>query len=218
MTGGVGAGRPATPDQHRLDEQAAEKAASPDAAAVPDGAVTPGSGGDASAATGAGAAEPGAAAHAAAESAGVPLPAPASGFAVGPASVDIDSVADSSRLPGQHRGGFTRLPTAPVDVTVRSGPEPDTESTWTQAPQAGTQRGIAGWALAFALMGLAVSMFVGWGFPIGLVGVVSGVLALRRPTENRALAGWAVVLGTASLIYSAGWLWFAASQANLIGA
>ncbi|GAA1469976.1 hypothetical protein [Microbacterium thalassium] len=135
----------------------------------------------------------------------------------GPTSADVDSRADTSRLPGQHRGGFSRLPTAPVDVTVRTGPEPDTATNWAQTPQAGPQRGLAGWALMFAVLGLAVSMFVGWGFPIGLVGVASGILALRRPTENRALAGWAVVLGTASLIYSAGWLWFAASQANLFG-
>ncbi len=136
---------------------------------------------------------------------------------MGPTSADVDSRADTSRLPGQHRGGFSRLPTAPVAVTVPSGPEPDAEARWDQTPQAGPQRGLAVWALMFAVLGLAVSMFVGWGFPIGLVGVASGILALRRPTENRALAGWAVVLGTASLIYSAGWLWFAASQANLFG-
>ncbi|WES62782.1 hypothetical protein P0L94_09950 [Microbacter sp. GSS18] len=219
MTGGVGAGRPATPDRHRLDEQApAPEAAAPDAATTaPDAAVAPEAAGDASVPSPPDGAEPGAAAHAAALSAGVPLPASASMFAVGPASADVDSGADSSRLPGQHRGGFSRLPTGPVDVTVRSGPEPDTEVAWAPAPETAPQRGIAAWALAFSLMGLAVSMFVGWGFPIGLVGVVSGALALRRPTENRALAGWAVVLGTASLIYSAGWLWFAASQANLLG-
>ena len=61
------------------------------------------------------------------------------------------------------------------------------------------------------------SLFVGWGFPIGLVGVVSAILALRRPLESRAVAVWALVLGLVSVLYSAGWLLFAASRANLFG-
>jgi hypothetical protein len=79
------------------------------------------------------------------------------------------------------------------------------------------RRGLANWALAFSIAGLLVSLFVGWGFPIGLVGIVSAILALRRPLESRAVAVWALVLGVVSVIYSAGWLLYAASLANLFG-
>ena len=78
-------------------------------------------------------------------------------------------------------------------------------------------RGLAAWALAFSIGGLLGSIFVGWGFPIGLVGVISAILALRRPLESRAMAVWALVLGVISVLYSAGWLLYAASRANLFG-
>ena len=42
-------------------------------------------------------------------------------------------------------------------------------------------------------------------------------MALRRPLESRALAAWAVVLGVTGLVYSAGWLVFAALTADLFG-
>ena len=64
---------------------------------------------------------------------------------------------------------------------------------------------------------LVVSMFVGWGFPIGLVAIVTAIIALRRPLESRAVAVWALVLGAVSVLYSAGWLLFAASRADLLG-
>ena len=78
-------------------------------------------------------------------------------------------------------------------------------------------RGLAGWALAFAIAGLVVSMFVGWGFPIALVGVVTAGIALRRPQESRAVAAWALVLGIVALVYSAGWLVWAATSTDLFG-
>jgi len=72
-------------------------------------------------------------------------------------------------------------------------------------------------AAALSIGGLLASLFVGWAFPLGLVGVVSAILALRRPLESRAVAAWALVLGVVSVLYSAGWLLYAASQANLFG-
>lgn len=137
-------------------------------------------------------------------------------------SPDVDPAQDASPLPGAHRGGFLRLPTAPVAVTVETAPAepggdftPD-DTSWT-ATDSGFHRGLAGWALAFAIVGLIVSMFVGWGFPIGLVAVVSAIIALRRPLESRSIAVWAIVLGTLSILYSAGWLLYAAAQAHIIG-
>ena len=108
-------------------------------------------------------------------------------------------------------------------MTVQSAPaEPGTEddpprAVWTDAEASGLHRGLAGWALAFAVVGLAVSLFVGWGFPIGIVAVVSAILALRRPLESRGVAVWAIAIGTVSIIYSAGWLLYAAWRANLLG-
>ncbi|MFD4959500.1 hypothetical protein [Microbacterium sp. NPDC058389] len=142
---------------------------------------------------------------------------------VEPASPDIDIVPASSMLPGSHRGGFFRLPTAPVAVTVQSAPtEPAGDLTpasaqWLAADEPQIHKGLAGWALAFAIIGLVVSLFVGWGFPIGLVAVVSALFALRRPLESRAVAVWAIVIGAMSILYSAGWLLYAALRANLFG-
>jgi len=154
-----------------------------------------------------------------AETAVPPRPAEPTVTSVSP---DIDLAQDASPLPGAHRGGFQRLPTAPVAVTVETAPaEPGGEFTpdatsW-QATDSAFHSGLAGWALAFAVVGLLVSMFVGWGFPIGLVAVVSAIIALRRPLENRAVAVWAIALGTLSILYSAGWLLFTALRANLFG-
>lgn len=161
------------------------------------------------------------------DAASVPSDVPAgakapAGPTVSSVSPDVDLAQDASPLPGVHRGGFQRLPTAPVAVTVETAPaEPGGEfhpddTSWT-ATDSAFHRGLAGWALAFAIVGLIVSMFVGWGFPIGLVAVVSAIIALRRPLESRAVAVWAIVLGTLSILYSAGWLLYAAAQAHIIG-
>jgi len=147
---------------------------------------------------------------------------PAEGPTVSSVSPDVDLAQDASPLPGAHRGGFHRLPTAPVPLTVETAPaEPGGEYTPDDTSWAATDsafhRGLAGWALAFAVVGLIVSIFVGWGFPIGLVAVVSAIIALRRPLESRAVAVWAIVLGTLSILYSAGWLLYAAMLTGLIG-
>jgi hypothetical protein len=137
---------------------------------------------------------------------------------VPPAAAESDSV-----LPGAHRGGFQRLPTAPVPITSESAPpDPDGEQPepvmqWIMPPPAPPARGMAGWALAFAVLALIVSLFVGWGFALGIVAIVAAILALRRPLESRAVAVWAIVLGGLSIVYSAGWLVFAGMTAGLFG-
>lgn len=142
--------------------------------------------------------------------------------AVEPPSPDVALADEASPLPGVHRGGFRRLPTAPIALTTETAPaEPGTEDAplvqWLMPEPDPEPRGIAGWALAFSIMGLVVSLFVGGGFPIGLVGIVSAIIALRRPFESRTVAVWALVLGSVSVLYSAGWLLYAAYTANLIG-
>lgn len=147
----------------------------------------------------------------------------AAGPTVAPVSPDVDLAQDASPLPGVHRGGFLRLPTAPVAVTTESAPaEPGGEFTpdatsWPASESSSILRGFAGWALGFAIVGLVASLFVGWGFPLGVVAVVLAIVALRRPLESRAVAMWAICLGAASILYSAGWLLYAALRANLIG-
>ena len=126
--------------------------------------------------------------------------------------------SEAPRLPGARRPGFDRLPTAPVPAQSQSGPAEDGSGdpalpSWMAAPEpARPQRGFAGGALGLAVGALAVSLFVGWGLPLGLAAIVIAIIALRRPWESRAVAVWALVLGGVSVVYSAGWLLWAASR------
>lgn len=146
-----------------------------------------------------------------------PLPqAPAS---IEPPTPDVAVVNADASMPGVHRGGFARLPTAPIELAPAppSLPEPQPELRWLMPEPAAPTSGMAAWALGFSIVGLAVSFVVGWGFPIGLVGIISAIIALRRPLESRRVAVWAIVLGLLSLVYSAGWLMFAASRTSIFG-
>lgn len=95
--------------------------------------------------------------------------------------------------------------------------DPSTQAEWLVPQPDAPRRGVAAWALAAGIIGLLVSFVVGWGFPIGLVGAVTAIIALRRPLESRGVAIWALVLSLLSVIYSAGWLWYAASTTDLLG-
>jgi hypothetical protein len=133
-------------------------------------------------------------------------------------SPDVDLGEAAPSVPGEHRGGFQRLPTGPVEVPrAEGGPAqrgmPDTP--WAGQVPVRPRRGVAGWALGAALVALIAAFFVGWCFPIGVVAVVVAVVALRRPLESRAVAGWALALGLLSLVYSAGWLLWVAGQLNV---
>lgn len=125
------------------------------------------------------------------------------------ASADV-APGDTSAMPGEHRGGFQRALTEPVAITAPV----HTEVRWAPAPPAPLPRS-APWALTFAIMGLIVSLLVGWGFLIGIVGAILAIVALRRPWESRGLAVWALCLSLLSLVYSAGWLWWAWTQGAL---
>lgn len=153
---------------------------------------------------------------------GAAAPAPSEPRIVPPAveapSPDVEVADEASPLPGVHRGGFARLPTAPVAVTSQTAPaepgtaeDPPAPASWLVPPAEEPRRGVAGWALGFSIVGLVVSLFVGWGFPIGLVAVITAILALRRPLESRPVAVWALAIGSVSLLYSAAWLVWAAT-------
>lgn len=131
--------------------------------------------------------------------------------AVEPPSSDV-AAADTSALPGEHRGGFQREFTEPIPVTASV----HTDVQWAPAPAAPLPRS-APWALTFAILGLIVSFLVGWGFLIGLVGAGLAIAALRRPWESRPLAAWALCLSLLSVVFSAGWLWWASTQGPLFG-
>lgn len=123
------------------------------------------------------------------------------------------ATAETSALPGEHRGGFHREFTEPVPITASVHVEPDVQ--WAPAPERLPRS--APWALTFGILGLIVSFLVGWGFLIGLVGAGLAIAALRRPWESRPLAVWALCLSTLSVLYSAGWLWWASTQGPLFG-
>lgn len=121
------------------------------------------------------------------------------------------------RLPGAPRTSFTQPPTAPLDVPpATSGPAEDGTADapgWLPPPvPARPQRGLAGWALAASILGLAASLAVGWAFPVAVVGAVTAAIALRRPLEPRGVAVWALALAAVALLYSAGWLVYAAAR------
>ncbi|MCR2764176.1 hypothetical protein NQ152_11750 [Microbacterium sp. zg.B48] len=148
-----------------------------------------------------------------------PAPQPASPrAAVEPPSPDVAPVQAESALPGTHRGGFERWPTAPVGVTpIVTAPDLDAPVLWAEAEPAVPSRGMAAWALGIAIVAFVVSMFVGWGIPLGVAAIVTAIIALRRPIESRAVGVWALVLGVVSLLYSAGWLLFAATRMGMFG-
>lgn len=146
--------------------------------------------------------------------AGAQISVPEPPVIIEPPSPDVALVGEAPRLPGEHRGGFGRLPTAPIDITPAPVHPADAEWAPTPAPP---PRGLSAWALACSIIALAASLVVGWAFPIGLIGIVIGIVALRRPLESSAMAAWAIVLGTLSVLYSAGWLIYAAWVVGLIG-
>jgi hypothetical protein len=145
------------------------------------------------------------------------FPPPLPPTAIEPPSPDVAPVEAESALPGKHRGGFERWPTAPVGVApIVTAPDLDAPVQWAPVKPEPPSRGMSAWALTFGIIALVVSMFVGWGFPFGLVAIVTAIIALRRPIESRAVAVWALVLGVVSVLYSAGWLIFAATRADLL--
>ncbi len=130
-------------------------------------------------------------------------------------SDDVAATATAS-LPGAHRGGFRRELTEPVPIIAAVHTEPE----W--SPDPGSQSAVplprsAPWGLTFGILGLIVSFLVGWGFLIGLVGTGLAIVALRRPWESREVAVWALCLSVVSVLYSAGWLWWASTQGPLFG-
>jgi hypothetical protein len=86
-----------------------------------------------------------------------------------------------------------------------------------EAPLRAPRPVVGAWALGLAIVSLAASFVGGWMLPLGLVAIVTAIVASRRPVERRGVVVWAIVLGALSVLYSAGWLLWAASRAGLLG-
>ncbi|MGN8027017.1 hypothetical protein [Microbacterium sp. 22242] len=122
---------------------------------------------------------------------------------------------------------YHRLPTGPTPVRVESGPQLDNEGSVVQdtawEPTVGTdaipvvEPRLAPWALLSAIVALFASLFVGWGIPVAIISVIAAIMSLRRPQENREMCIWALVLGSVAILYSAGWLVWAAYRFGWLG-
>ncbi len=134
-------------------------------------------------------------------------------------SDDVVVPTQAAELPGTHRGGFTRPPTAPVDVQeqVAEHEEPLATTATLPTTDAGAPANFATLSLGFAVVALIVAIVVGWGFPIGVGAVVLGLMSLRGRVESRPIAAWGVALGALSLVYSAGWLVYAGIRSGWLG-
>lgn len=135
------------------------------------------------------------------------------------ASDDVIVPTRAADLPGTHRGGFTRPPTAPVDVREQLAQHEELPATTAtlRTTDAASPANFATLSLGFAVVALIVAIVVGWGFPIGVGAVTLGVMSLRGRVESRPIAAWGVALGALSLVYSAGWLMYAGIQSGWIG-
>lgn len=141
------------------------------------------------------------------------LGAPAAAFrppVVEPPSADVVAASPAPRIPGAAREGYAQLPTAPVIVSAE-GPVEGDRVEWGPPPEP-RRAPVGPWALAVAVVALAASLFVGWMLPLGVAGIVTAIVTLRRRGESRAVAVWALVLSIVSVLYSAGWLLWALPQ------
>ncbi|MFT4157273.1 MAG: hypothetical protein QM630_05005 [Microbacterium sp.] len=140
-------------------------------------------------------------------------------------SGEIERPASSARLPGAPRDGYATMPTGPVDIEriVATGPHLETDDSsdagWLpgDTPVRGGDARVASWALVAAIVALCASFFVAWGLPVAITAVIASIVSLRRPTESRAMARWALVLGLTATAYSLGWLVWAGLQFERLG-
>lgn len=135
---------------------------------------------------------------------------------------EVERPGGGAAVPGASKG-YAKLPTAPVPVerTAAAHPDADEPSPLGWEPTTGAtpvdDARLAPWALVAAIVALATSMFVGWGIPVAIIAVISAIMSLHRPVENRSVAMWALVLGSCATLFSAGWLVWAAMQLEKLG-
>jgi hypothetical protein len=106
------------------------------------------------------------------------------------------------------------VPTAVYQAPSQGGYAPYQQSqTPAAAARTGTSRST--WSLITGVVGLVVSVFVGWGFPLSIVAIVLGFGARRREPQGRGRALTGLVTGFVGLACSVGW--FVYSVVVIIG-
>lgn len=144
-------------------------------------------------------------------------------------SVGAQGPASPLSLPGASKDGYLRLPTGPTAVTAQNrtssrmtlhpwSPVEEAPVEWQPAelPEVAAAP-LAPWALAAAIISLVSSFFVGWGLPLAVLALIAGIMCVRRPSENRATGVWSVALSAVAVVFSAGWLVWAAWAVGWIG-
>lgn len=146
--------------------------------------------------------------------------APVAAADLAPASAGAFEPQNASRPASDVRGGVQPDSDTRDDIRdetredIRDETAPTPELAW--APPAPRRPpALAGWALAVAIIGLIVSLVVGWGFPVGIIAIITAIAALRRPGRKRQAAAWALALGILSILYSALWIYVAVSRGPL---
>ncbi len=117
--------------------------------------------------------------------------------------VTSEILTSTGPLPGQP-GVVLPAPSAPIELPPElledSGPaaiyvEPEVQL----AP-------IAGFTFVASFLAMVLSCFVAWALPLALIVLIMAILAVRRSTENRVFAWWALVMASIATIYSTVWL------------
>ena len=89
------------------------------------------------------------------------------------------------------QGGYAAYQQQPASAGASAATTSTTRSTW---------------SLISGIVGLVVSVFVGWGFPLSIVAIVLGFGARRREPGARGRALTGLVTGFVGLACSIGWL------------
>ncbi|WP_285040810.1 DUF4190 domain-containing protein [Plantibacter sp. LMC-P-059a] len=89
------------------------------------------------------------------------------------------------------QGGYAAYQQQPSSSGASAAPTSTTRSTW---------------SLVSGIVGLVVSIFVGWGFPLSIVAIFLGFGARRREPGARGRALTGLVTGFVGLACSIGWL------------
>lgn len=117
--------------------------------------------------------------------------------------------------PAEHRGSIAPEQTGPIDTNTTVGAHIQWEPSTSPTSASRRMPRTAPVALALGIVALAASMFVGWTFLLGIAAVIAAIVALRRPWEAHGVAIWALMLGLLSVIFSCGWLVWAAFELHL---
>ena len=95
----------------------------------------------------------------------------------------------------------TDAPAQPTPAGVPAGYDPAQDQAPYRAPQSPTDERARTFAITSFVLGL-VSVVSGWTFIAPIIGLIFGILALRRNTSERALALWGVWTSAAMLAIS----------------